>query len=149
MKKIYLGLFLISLATLALEIYLTRLFSISLWYHFAFLVVSIAMLGLAAAGTFLSIKQLKNPLPLSSFLFSVSAIVGFFVVNNLSFDPFKAALDPWHLLILLLYYLALGLPFFFSGIIITFILTKFQSLSGKIYFYNLAGSAIGSIAVLL
>jgi hypothetical protein len=149
MKKIYLGLFLISLATLALEIYLTRLFSISLWYHFAFLVVSIAMLGLAAAGTFLSIKQLKNPLPLSSFLFSISAIVGFFVVNNLSFDPFKAALDPWHLLVLLLYYLALGLPFFFSGIIITFILTKFQSISGKIYFYNLAGSAIGSIAVLL
>lgn len=149
MKKIYLGLFLISFATLALEIYLTRLFSISLWYHFAFLVVSIAMLGLAAAGTFLSIKQLKNPLPLSSLLFSVSAIVGFLVVNNLSFDPFKAALDPWHLLILLLYYLSLGLPFFFSGIIITFILTKFQSISGKIYFYNLAGSAIGSIAVLL
>ena len=149
MKRIYIGLFLISLATLALEISLIRFFSISLWYHFAFLVVSIAMLGLAAAGTFLSIKQLKNPLPISSFLFSLSTVAGFFAVNYLSFDPFKAALDPWHLLILVLYYLFLGLPFFFSGIIITFILTKFQSLSGKIYFFNLAGSAIGSLTVLL
>lgn len=148
MKKIYLGLFLISLATLSLEISLIRLFSISLWYHFAFLVVSIAMLGLAAAGTFLSIKKLKNPLPISSILFSLTTIIGLTIINYLPFDPFKAALDPWYILILLLYYILLGLPFFFSGIIITFILTKFQSLSGRIYFFNLAGSAVGSLAVL-
>jgi len=148
MKKIYLGLFLISLATLSLEISLIRLFSISLWYHFAFLVVSIAMLGLAAAGTFLSIKNLKNPLLISSILFSLTTIIGLTIINYFPFDPFKAAINPWYVSILLLYYILLGLPFFFSGIIITFILTKFQSLSGRIYFFNLAGSAAGSLAVL-
>ena len=46
--------FFVSLSSLAYEITLMRIFSISLWYHFAFMVISIAMLGIAASGTLLS-----------------------------------------------------------------------------------------------
>src|SRR5579864_9203656 len=43
---------LISLAALLLELALTRLFSVVLFYHFAFLAISIALLGLGSGGVF-------------------------------------------------------------------------------------------------
>ena len=148
MKKIYIGIFIISIATLALEISLLRLFSISQFYHFAFMVVSIAMFGIAAAGTFLSIKKLKNPLFISSLLFAFSVIISFFILNKISFDPYKAILRYTHLFRLIPYYILLGLPFFFFGIIIAYSLVKYKNQVGKIYFYNLFGSALGSLVVI-
>ncbi len=147
-NKIYFGIFLISLATLALEISLIRFFSISQWYHFAFMVVSISLFGIAASGTFLTIKKIKNPLFLSSILFSISAIIGFLILNNVTFDPNKAIVQFSHLFILLLYYIFLGLPFFFFGIIIAYSFSKFQKNSGKVYFYNMSGSALGALSAL-
>jgi hypothetical protein len=44
--RAFLGLFVVTLATLMLQILLTRIFSVTLWYHFAFMAVSIAMFGL-------------------------------------------------------------------------------------------------------
>ena len=46
------GVLLMSLASLLLELSLTRLFSVILFYHFAFLAISIALLGLGAGGVF-------------------------------------------------------------------------------------------------
>jgi len=147
-NKIYFGIFLISLATLALEISLIRFFSISQWYHFAFMIVSIALFGIAASGTFLTIKRLKNPLFLSSILFSISVLIGFFITNKFIFDPFEAILNFKHIFVLLVYYIFLGLPFFFFGIIIAYSFSKFQNKAGKVYFYNMSGSAIGALASL-
>jgi hypothetical protein len=144
-NKTYIGLFLISLATLMLEISLIRFFSISQWYHFAFMIISIALFGIAASGTFLFVKKVKNPLFLSSILFSLSTITGFFITNNLFFDPYKAVTNFSHIFVLLLYYIFLSLPFFFFGIIAAFIFSKNQKNSGIVYFYNLSGSALGTI----
>lgn len=144
-NKIYAGLFLISLATLMLEISLIRFFSISQWYHFAFMVISIALFGIAASGTFLFLKKIKNPLSLSSILFSLSTIIGFFITNNLFFDPYKAVTNFSYIFILLLYYIFLSLPFFFFGIIVAFIFSQNRKNSGIIYFYNLSGSALGTV----
>ncbi len=144
-NKTYIGLFLISLATLMLEISLIRFFSISQWYHFAFMIISIALFGIAASGTFLFVKKVKNPLFLSSILFSLSTITGFFITNNLFFDPYKAVTNFSHIFVLLSYYIFLSLPFFFFGIIVAFIFSKNQKNSGIIYFYNLSGSALGTI----
>lgn len=141
----YIGLFLISLATLMLEISLIRFFSIAQYYHFAFMVISIALFGIAASGTFLSIKQIRNPLCSSSILFSLSTIAGFFITNNLFFDPYKAVTNYSHVFVLLLYYIFLSLPFFFFGIIAAFIFSQNQKNSGIVYFYNLSGSAVGTI----
>ncbi len=145
LNKTYVGLFLISLATLMLEISLIRFFSISQWYHFAFMVISIALFGIAASGTFLFIKRAKSPLFLSSIFFSLSTIIGFFITNNLDFDPYKAAIKLSHISVLALYYIFLSLPFFFFGIIAAFIFSKNQKNSGVVYFYNLSGSALGTI----
>ena len=144
-NRIYIGLFLISLATLMLEISLIRFFSIAQWYHFAFMVISIALFGVAASGTFLFIKKIRNPLFCSSILFSLSTIVGFFITNNLFFDPYKAVTNFSHIFVLLLYYIFLSMPFFFFGIIAAFIFCQNQKNSGIVYFYNLLGSASGTI----
>jgi len=54
------GIFILSMLTLALQALFIRLFSISLWYHFAFMIVSIALLGFGASGTYLSIFFSNN-----------------------------------------------------------------------------------------
>ncbi len=144
-NKDYIGLFLISLATLMLEISLIRFFSIAQFYHFAFMVISIALFGIAASGTFLLIKKVRNPLFLSSILFSLSTITGFFITNNLSLDPYKVVTNFTHIFVLVYYYLFLSLPFFFFGIIVAFIFSQNQKNSGLVYFYNLSGSALGTI----
>ena len=51
----YLGIFLLSLATLLLELSLTRVLSVALWYHFGFLVISTALLGFGASGVVLAL----------------------------------------------------------------------------------------------
>jgi len=159
-NKNFIGLFLISLAALMLEISMIRFFSIAQWYHFAFMVISIALFGIAASGTFLFIKINKNKrfleekskvypskfnnfLFISSILFSLSTIIGFLVTNNLFFDPFKAAANSWHLFVLILYYIFLSLPYFFFGLIAASIFSKYPRQSGTIYFYNMSGSAFG------
>ncbi|MBW2991562.1 hypothetical protein KY348_07745 [Candidatus Woesearchaeota archaeon] len=148
-NKHYIGIFLVSVATLMLEIGLIRLLSVIQFYHFAFLIVSIALFGSAAAGTFLYIKKLKKPLFISAVLFSVSSLIGFFFLNSFSFDPVQASVSHAHALRLILYYIFLGLPFFFSGIIIAYSFASNPRNSGKIYFYNLLGAALGSLGALL
>src|SRR5438034_9169795 len=51
------GLFLLSLATLLLELALTRVLSVALWYHFGFLVISTALLGFGASGVTLALRS--------------------------------------------------------------------------------------------
>src|SRR5712664_3557496 len=50
--RVYCGVALTSLATLLLELSLTRIFSVVFYYHFAFLAISIALFGLGAGGVF-------------------------------------------------------------------------------------------------
>lgn len=55
------GLFLTSLALLLTELILTRIFSVTLWHHFAFLVISIAIFGLSLAGVIVYLMPHKFP----------------------------------------------------------------------------------------
>lgn len=50
--QLYLGVAFTTLATLILELSLTRIFSVVFYYHFAFLAISIALFGLGAGGLF-------------------------------------------------------------------------------------------------
>ena len=47
-RSVYLGLFLVTLATMMYEIALTRIFSVTMWYHFAFVAISVALFGTTA-----------------------------------------------------------------------------------------------------
>src|ERR1700734_2428406 len=50
--QLYVGVAFTTLATLILELSLTRIFSVVFYYHFAFLAISIALFGLGAGGLF-------------------------------------------------------------------------------------------------
>lgn len=150
-----LSLFLLSAATLAFEINLTRLFSVAQFYHFAFMIVSIALLGFGASGTALTIfpaLQKENPKKRLSQLalgVGVSMLTAFLLTNHLPFDSFSIAWDRRQVWILILHYIALAAPFFFSGMALGFLLNAFPQSAGTTYAVNLLGSAMGCIVALV
>jgi hypothetical protein len=153
-RALRLSLFLLSAASLAFEINLTRLFSVAQFYHFAFMIVSIALLGIGASGTALSIfPTLQRGRPnqrLSQFAFAtgLSMLIGFLVTNLVPFDSFSIAWDPRQAWILILHYIVLAAPFFFSGIAVGYLLSAFPYNAGGIYSANLLGSAAGCVLAL-
>jgi len=149
------GLVLISAAALCFEVNLTRLFSVSQFYHFAFMVVSIAVLGFGASGTYLALRK-SNPgrretevLPWLAGLAGISMLAAFLFVNSLPFDSFKIALEPSQILVLLAHYAVLSIPFFFCGMIISLMLRQHGQQGGEVYALNLFGSALGCLAAIL
>lgn len=150
---LYLGIFFISVATLLLEISLTRIFSVSLWYNFAFMIISIAFLGFGFAGSILAIKPImeknfEKNLSLFSIIFSFSVIISFILTQQIPFDPFKITWDKNQIFYISLYYPLIAMPFFFSGLIICGVFSKISENANKIYFFNLIGSGIGSFLVI-
>ena len=92
MKKIYWGVFFIALATLAWEVLLTRIFSATMYYHFVFMSISLAMLGFGCSGVivyllprYFSQDRCANHLAIFSSLFSITiilAIVVYLQINS-------------------------------------------------------------------
>ena len=148
----YLGLFLIALATLMLEILLTRIFSVTLWYHLAFVAVSIAMFGMtlgavivyAGARWFTPARAPLN-LALACALFGVTAVVSVSVHLDMAIDPgaiSSALVD------LSRAYGVIAVPFVFSGIAIAIALTRDPANVGRLYAADLAGAAIGCVLLI-
>ena len=154
MLSIYLGILLISAATLAFEITLTRIFSVAQWYHFGFMAVSIALLGFGASGSILSAfpglirGRIRRRLSGIALLFSAGILASYLTINYLPFDSFRIAWERRQLLYLAVYYLSLTLPFLFSGLSIGALLSLMPQRASVIYAFNLAGSGLGCLAVL-
>lgn len=151
--SVHICVFAVSIAMLMLQVSFTRILSVAQWYHFAFLVISIALFGIGAAGTFLSVfpslleRELIRMLPVLTFLFSLSIILSFLLTNTIPFDPFRITWDTMQLVYIMVFYLLLSIPFFFGGMIITLALTQMEDV-GRIYFSSLIGSALGSVLVI-
>ncbi|OGO29705.1 MAG: hypothetical protein A2Z16_08495 [Chloroflexi bacterium RBG_16_54_18] len=149
------GLFLLSAASLSFEINLTRLFAVSQFYHFAFMIVSIALLGYGASGSVLAaFPQIKrNSIPQTLYWSSLGAalsILGsYLVVNWLPFDSFSMAWDRRQVLVLVFHFLVLSTPFFFTGIAVGLVLAADPDKANQTYAANLGGSALGCLVLLL
>ena len=152
MGPTYLGLALLSAAALAFEITLTRLFSVTQWYHFAFLAVSVALLGYGASGTALSLAPRWATPPAGrraaalSVLFSLSVAGAYLSLNHLPFDSYRIAWEQNQIVYLVVYYLALTAPFFCAGLVTGLLLTAHPERSSRLYAANLFGSALGGLA---
>jgi len=150
------GIFLISLATLLLELSLTRVMSVSLWYHFGFLVISTALLGFGMAGVVLaSWKQLREKfflgktLSILCLLFGLVTVVSFWLLQKIPFNPFAVATDKRQLYIMPLYYLTVTAPFFLSGLVISLLFTRISKNMARLYAFDLAGAALGCLLIVL
>ncbi|MBI4691214.1 MAG: hypothetical protein HY754_13265, partial [Nitrospirae bacterium] len=150
-RKIFIAIFLSSFSALAFEITLTRIFSVSLWYHFAFMVISIAMLGIGVSGTLLTVypklKNLSN-IGIYGLLLGVSISLCYIASNRIPFDPVRLSWDRMQLFYISLYYIALSMPFFFAGLIVGTAFSNMSERSGIIYGSDLSGAGLGSITIL-
>jgi spermidine synthase len=149
----YLALAVISAAILAYEVLLVRLFAIIQWHHFAFMAISIALLGFAASGTLLAIWQdwvrtrFTAIFAVGAALFALFAPASFLVAQALPFNALAVVWDPGQLLYLLAMYLLLAVPFFCGATCVGLAFVCYGNEVGRIYAFNLIGSAVGALGV--
>ncbi len=150
-----LGIFVISLASLLHEFTMTRILSVSLWYHFAFMIISVALLGIGVSGVALSLfpKLLSRPadklLTLLSMIYAASVLLTFMISYYVPIDPFSLFTQKIQFVIIPLYYILITIPFFLSGLIISTLLTKFSSDVPKLYFSDLTGAGLACFAFVI
>ena len=148
---LYACVLLVSAATLLFEIALTRIFAVTQGYHFAFLAISLALLGFGASGTALALvpalasRDIRPVVAGAGLMFAVTSTVGLYVTNVLPFDAYTLLWEPSQLAYLALYYLSLAVPFFFAGSIVGACLAKHPSRAGVLYGANLVGAGIGCL----
>ncbi|MCL5995721.1 MAG: hypothetical protein M1546_06655, partial [Chloroflexi bacterium] len=142
-----------SASGLAFEIALTRVFAITQFYHFAFMTVSLALLGFGASGAVLAaIPRLAQGGPQRlawlAICQSITTIGAYGITNALPFDSFSIAWDTRQMIYLAVYYLALAVPFFFGGAIAAALLSSGAWPAHHVYAANLAGSGAGCLLAL-
>ncbi|HTS30335.1 MAG TPA: hypothetical protein VMH81_30895 [Bryobacteraceae bacterium] len=144
-REVYLCVFLTTLATLLLELSLTRIFSVVFYYHFAFLAISIALFGLGIGGV-LSYVVAGWKGPLFSRLGRLSAINAFCVVLSLVVILLqKDTLSFWDYLLV---YFTTALPFLFSGVIVSLAISETIERVNRVYFFDLLGAAAGCLILI-
>jgi hypothetical protein len=141
------GVFLTSLALLALEIALTRIFSVLLWYHFAFLAISLALFGLGAAGLVLHFLPGRFPrdrvgeeMARFSLLFALSIPLSFVLILGV---PFIYRVSLGALVSLALIFAFASIPFLLGGIVLALALSRFSARIGAVYGADLLGAGLG------
>lgn len=147
-----LGIFLTGFSMLAFEVTLTRIFSVTVWYHFAFLVISIAMLGISVSGVVVYFLSRRFPrektmrlLSCSSLAFSLTVLLAYLVVRNVRFS-FGLSLES--LVSVVVIHFSLALPFLCGGITIGLALTQMVHDVGRLYFSDLVGASFGCLLMI-
>ncbi|MGQ9635539.1 MAG: hypothetical protein ACUVXB_15005 [Bryobacteraceae bacterium] len=138
----YLALVFTTLATLLLELSLTRIFSVIFHYHFAFLAISIALFGLGAGGVFAYVVSGWR-WNLYSKLGAISALNGVVVVFALAASlSVRDAAGFWTLAAV---YFPSTLPFFLAGTVVSSAIAEAIDRVGRVYFFDLVGAGAGCL----
>jgi hypothetical protein len=143
--QLYLGLGFTTLATLILELSLTRIFSVVFYYHLAFLAISIALFGLGAGGVFSYVVSAR-PGNLYVKLGALALANSLCVVASLWFIVSQHA-NPGKLLLAAVYF-ASALPFFFAGTVVSIAISEAIDRVDRAYFFDLAGAAAGCLLLI-
>ncbi len=140
----------LSAAVLAYEILLMRLFAIVHWHHFAFMMISIALLGYGASGTWLMLlpalgaNRLRTVFLAGATGFSVACVVCFVAAQRLPFNALEVFWDPGQWGYLAGIYGLLFLPFFMAATGIGAVLRCGGPRISQIYAADLGGAGIGA-----
>jgi len=144
------GLFLVSAAVLALQVLQTRVLSVQMWHHHSYMVVTMTLLGFAAAGSLVTMVpallrgDVERRMGVAGLLFFASTILGFVVLARTA-DRAAEMTAQGSYFALSLFYSYLLLPYFFGGLVVTLALSAARDVH-KLYFVNLTGSALGAWA---
>jgi hypothetical protein len=147
-----LGVFLLSASNLMLELVLTRIFSVIMWYHFAFMSISLALLGASIAGILIYLmprrfrpERMGRQLTLFALLFAVTSVLALVIQLQVHVTP---EFSIRKILPLSLIYVPTLLPFFFGGLAISLALTHLTRTVSKLYFLDLVGAGLGCLIVI-
>lgn len=144
---------LLSVALIAYQVAVIQLLSFIQWYHYANMVISIALLGFGAAGTVLSLlrtwlmKHSNTLLPVLMILSGLTMVLAVELTGNsfARFDSYLLFTDRTQWFRLLLNSLFYLVPFFLGALAIGIIFIKYVEEIGRFYFSNLAGSGVGAV----
>jgi hypothetical protein len=147
------GVAVIAGTTLLLELSLTRYFSFRLWYHYAFMIISIALLGLGAAGTALALRRRRlatlpprRLLAHASLLAAASLLAVHLLLGPLTRAWVGEASTVTSFVVIVGFWLALFMPFFFCGAAISWAISTYSASISSIYAFDLCGAALGCLA---
>lgn len=136
------GVFLIALSGLIFEIGLTRIYSATIWYHYAFVVISLALLGWGLGG--MAVHLLKKKVTASldgaallTLLYAVTIPACLWILVEY---PFEIQRLP-------LYFLAPLVPFFLAGMALSMVFDLHRAAAGSLYFADLLGASLGALVV--
>ncbi len=152
--SLHLAIFLISAVGIAYQVVLMRIFSIAQWHHFAYMIISIAMLGFGASGATLAmvkerIKGHEGPLlRVAALLLSFGLIGSYALSQRIPFETFQLVSQPLQPAYLLALYVILSIPFFLVSTCITLGFFLEPDQVGRLYFFNMAGSGVGAAGVI-
>ena len=145
------GLFLVTLATLTYQLLLTRTFSVTMYYHFAFVAISVTMFGMAvgAIAVFLRpavfvAERVARHLAIGSIACAAAIVLSY--LTHLAI-PFLVEPSLVSVYGIVLTYTALSVPFIIGGIVVSLALTRFPAQVSTLYAADLAGAALGCLTV--
>ncbi|MCC5929808.1 MAG: hypothetical protein JJU28_11220 [Cyclobacteriaceae bacterium] len=155
-KRLFPSIGLLSASIVAFQLVIMQMLSYAQWDHFAYMVISIALLGFGASGTFIAIyrnwllKRTRYLLPVLMLLTSLSMSTVIFFIRHFfgNFESYLLFLDISHARVLVLSYLAFFMPFFFGALAIGLVYVKYVRNIGLLYFSDLIGSGIGGLICL-
>lgn len=146
------GIALVSATLLMTELALTRIFSVIMYYHFAFLAISIALFGLSASGVFAYVARgwlnrysIGRLLAIESLVYAVATLIALFFLVRL-----RVGLNysPQNLRLMLTIYALAALPFFTGGLVITLAISRLTSRINAVYAADLIGAACGCLVLI-
>jgi hypothetical protein len=146
------GVVLISATLLMTELCLTRIFSVVMYYHFAFLAISIALFGLSASGVFAYVARRRLDrhdtgwlLARHSVIYAICTIVTLFALVRL-----RVGLNysPKNLALMLTIYALAAIPFFTGGLVVTLAISRFAARINAVYAADLIGAAAGCLVLI-
>jgi SAM-dependent methyltransferase len=157
-QRFYAGLFLITAAVLMFQIIETRILSVISWYYLSFFVISVSMFGLTAGAVWVYLQRdrftedtLARDLTYFSGAFAVTTFLALVIQLNLpikTMDAGDTSATAFAATVWILVVLAIAVPFFYSGIVVSLALTRSRLPIGRIYGVDLAGAACGCLGVL-
>ena len=145
---------LISVAAIGYEILLMRVLSIVQWHHFAYMIISLALLGYGVSGTFIALfkifleRRFAAMFSTGALLFGIAMVVCFVLGQRVPFNALEIVWDRRQFLNLSLIYLIFFIPFFFAACCIGLAFTCRQEHISRIYFFDLLGAGLGALLII-
>ncbi|MET3928538.1 spermidine synthase [Lysobacter sp. OAE881] len=150
---------LVSAAALAWQLLLMRWLAIAHWHPFAVMIISLALLGHGASGTWLSLwlrgerqarlaRDFDAAFATCALLFAISAAATLLIARDIPFNGLELVWNPRQVLWLALLYLTLSIPFFFAAACFGLAFARHGTRIPALYGADLIGAAVGALAAL-